>query len=244
MLNTPVSRGTAIRNSGTADTTVASFTPAADCLLLAIVFIDGLGDAVPDSVTGHGTWTEIDRADTGGGDIHTASLWGCFPGSSPSAATVSSAYATSASMGLGVVEISGDIDTSGSITDAFNEYKEQVTYGAAVSATLVTAPTDLTIGFFCRNGSLTTISQTAGKTATELFNKQFKYNGMNITAEYLTAGATTHSASTESSSRYWVAYNVNIKDSPGGGGGGGTSRQSIKKAVPKSFSTSFKKVFK
>ena len=107
---------------------VTAFTPTADSILIAWCINFALADP---TVSGHGTWTKITHVDLG---ARLYAAW-CAPGSSPSSAAVqfSSSSMTAYS---GVIEISGDVDTTTPIVQSGTNSQAETGTPASMAVTM------------------------------------------------------------------------------------------------------------
>lgn len=212
-LGTPIDRDAFRRNGGTGTISSSSFTPSADSLLLCSVLISN-DDAtsIPGSLTAHdggSAWVQL--SSTQGllqSTIRSHSLWGCFTGSSPSADTVDVAFSTDSPMGCCLVEVPG-ADVSGTVANALTEIASSVAESTTISATLTSAPSDLTVGFF---GACAINTITVENTLLNTIN--FQYGDNVVACDYINAGDQTHAA-TITSSRWSGAFVIDVKE-PGG----------------------------
>jgi len=118
------------QNSYTNQRTIASFTPAANALM--ILTLDRNNDAAPDTIVGHGTWAIFnDGSDTA--DIIAngrTTQYGLLTGSSPSASTVVVDWPSSTNSEINIQTIEG-CDVSGDINDAVLQVNSASNYNGS-----------------------------------------------------------------------------------------------------------------
>lgn len=137
-LGTPVNRGTAYRNSGTADVTISAFTSENDEFLLACVLCGGSGSPAPSSLTGQdgGTaWAQIGST-IQSGTRFGLSLWGAVAAGANE--TIVVARATASTMAVSVVGVTG-VDVAGTIAQCLTQTDSGAGYLNAISRTLTGA---------------------------------------------------------------------------------------------------------
>lgn len=127
------SHGNAGANASSANLTIGPFTPAAGALLMVAVQADTAGSI---SISGHGTWTEVIAAQWSSSATRYTRIFACIVGGSPSSAsvTISTGYAWRKE--ADVFELTGDVDTSGTVADAFGAW--DLTDGYDLSPTVAT----------------------------------------------------------------------------------------------------------
>ncbi len=205
----PISRGSASRDSGTSNVSVASFTPAADAMLVA--WVTSNGD--PDSISGHddgNTWAKIATNQSHGSGA-VVSVWGCHVGGSPSAGAVTVANSTDTVLSLIVAEIP-DIDVSGTVANSILDNDGNTGTSTTASTPALSATSDLTMGYYINtNSNPWTVENTS-----LISTSWYIANYIRESVDYAENGDTTHTA-TQGSSEQWAAVALSFRLDTGGG---------------------------
>lgn len=134
-IGTPIDRGTAERNYGSATMVSSTFTPAADSLLIAVMMYNQ-ASFTASGITGHdgGTsWGQYLTTQSYSGD--STSIWLAHSGSSPSSGAITVSAAGSPRGVVCFAEVNG-VDVSGTLANSFIQNDSGASYAGSISATL------------------------------------------------------------------------------------------------------------
>ena len=120
-----------------------SFTPTANSVLIVAV-LGTTANRPVDSVSGHGTWTELTDSPLVIPNNFDGCVWACVTGSSPSADVVTADWTGNNAAALAVIEISGDIDAT-SVANAIVQQKGTSQYNSGGSPYTLTVTMDSSV---------------------------------------------------------------------------------------------------
>ena len=144
-------RGAWGKNASSDDFVSATFTPAANALLLFFIFRDTASKVT--SISGHAggsPWVQIEEVNDNPKVNYGYELWGCFTGSSPSSGTVTITLPYSWKAGGNLIEISesvNGVDVSGTVANALGTSDFDAGYNHT--------PMSCTLSSFANSGNLT-----------------------------------------------------------------------------------------
>lgn len=145
MAFTVTNRGYAIKSYASTDSVSDTFTPAAGSLLLVVA----VGwDGIIDSISGHGTWSEIFSWNSSAPTGRSIRVWACIVGSSPSSGAITCVQGYQSKYVCEFYEISG-ADTSGTVAQCFGVNNHANSYKTTTSAQT------LTLSSFASSSNLT-----------------------------------------------------------------------------------------